>query len=158
MSVPTHRSRSHTANPARDSRPSTGGRRLRPRARKAVLAAHIIASGGWIGADLVLGVLVVTALATPDAALAELGWRALPLLVGPTLDYRVGVPSSGGLDGATASSPPVTPSASSTAPTGATGRAARRLRTAGTNPRRIQAGLGEYEDAYHRHTRTDDHR
>lgn len=69
MSAPLRRSRS----------------RLRPRARKAVLAAHIVSSGAWIGADLVLGVLVVTALTTTDTGLVALCLRTLPLLVGPTL-------------------------------------------------------------------------
>jgi hypothetical protein len=85
VSLPTRRSRSRTAGSTRDSEPSNGGRRLRPRARKAVLAAHIVASGAWIGADLVLGVLVVTALAATDTTLVELCLRVLPLLVGPIL-------------------------------------------------------------------------
>ncbi|MDN5854664.1 MAG: hypothetical protein L0K86_17810 [Actinomycetia bacterium] len=83
--MPIRRTPSCIAGPTRDSRPWTAGRRLRPRARKALLATHIVASGGWIGADLVLGVLVVTALSTTDPALAQLCWRALPLLVGPIL-------------------------------------------------------------------------
>lgn len=99
MSVPARPFRSRTVRPPRDSPASTGCRRLRPRARKAVLAAHIVASGAWIGADLVLGVLVVTALSTSDAALAELCWRVLPLLVGPILTAGFGSLATGVLLG-----------------------------------------------------------
>lgn len=41
--------------------------RLSTRARKVVLLAHIAAAGAWLGIDLVLGILVVAALTSPDA-------------------------------------------------------------------------------------------
>lgn len=41
--------------------------RLSARARKLVLLVHIAAAGAWLGVDLVLGILVVTALTSPDA-------------------------------------------------------------------------------------------
>ena len=40
--------------------------RLSTRARKLVLLVHIAAAGAWLGLDLVLGFLVVTALASAD--------------------------------------------------------------------------------------------
>ncbi|MFE6304873.1 hypothetical protein [Nocardiopsis sp. NPDC057823] len=42
--------------------------RLGPRTRKAVLIVHIAASGAWLGLDLVLGILVATALLGGDGA------------------------------------------------------------------------------------------
>lgn len=41
--------------------------RLSTRARKLVLLVHIASAGAWLGLDLVLGILVVTALASTDA-------------------------------------------------------------------------------------------
>jgi hypothetical protein len=41
--------------------------RLSTRARKLVLLVHIAAAGAWLGLDVVLGILVVTALTSPDA-------------------------------------------------------------------------------------------
>jgi hypothetical protein len=41
--------------------------RLSTRARKLVLLVHIAAAGAWLGLDLVLGILVVTAITSPDA-------------------------------------------------------------------------------------------
>jgi hypothetical protein len=64
--------------------------RIRPRAqvgrgtRRALLVAHIVASGAWIGVDVVLGVLVLTALAA-DPAAAALCLQVLPLLFWPVL-------------------------------------------------------------------------
>lgn len=60
-------------------------RRMRPRTRKAVLVAHILAAGSWLGADVVLGVLVFTTLSTTDPAVAALCRQAMPLLVVPIL-------------------------------------------------------------------------
>jgi hypothetical protein len=59
--------------------------RMRPRTRKAVLVAHIVAAGSWIGLDVMLGVLVFTPLLTSDAAVAALCYQALPLLLWPIL-------------------------------------------------------------------------
>ena len=60
-------------------------RRMRPRTRKAVLVAHILAAGAWVGLDVVLAVLVFTPLVTPDPAVAALCHQALPLLTAPIL-------------------------------------------------------------------------
>jgi len=57
--------------------------RMRPRTRKGVLVAHIVAAGAWIGLDVMLGVLVFTPLLTSDTALAALCYQALPLLFWP---------------------------------------------------------------------------
>jgi hypothetical protein len=59
--------------------------RMRPRTRKGVLVAHIVAAGAWIGLDVMLGVLVFTPLLTSDAALAALCYQAMPLLFWPIL-------------------------------------------------------------------------
>lgn len=64
----------------------------RPRARKQVgrgtrrvlLVAHIVSAGAWIGIDVVLGVLVLTALLA-DPATAALCLQVLPLLFWPVL-------------------------------------------------------------------------
>ena len=40
--------------------------RLSPRTRKLVLLVHIAAAGAWLGLDVVLGILVVTALGSGD--------------------------------------------------------------------------------------------
>ena len=42
--------------------------RLSPRTRKVVLLLHIATAGAWLGMDLVLGILVVTALTTDPVA------------------------------------------------------------------------------------------
>ncbi|GAA1237175.1 hypothetical protein [Pseudonocardia alaniniphila] len=68
----------------------TTATRTRPRAqvgrgtRRALLVAHIVASGAWIGIDVVLGVLVFTALSA-DPAAAALCLQVLPLLFWPVL-------------------------------------------------------------------------
>lgn len=59
-------------------------RRLRPGVRKAVLAAHLISMGAWIGVDLVLAVLIVTGLSAATAT-AAIALQALPLLLAPML-------------------------------------------------------------------------
>jgi hypothetical protein len=59
--------------------------RMRPRTRKGVLVAHIVAAGGWIGLDVMLGVLVFTPLLTSDTAVTALCYQAMPLLFWPIL-------------------------------------------------------------------------
>jgi hypothetical protein len=59
--------------------------RMRPRTRKGVLVAHIVAAGAWIGLDVMLGVLVFAPLLTSDVALAALCYQVLPLLLWPLL-------------------------------------------------------------------------
>jgi hypothetical protein len=59
--------------------------RMRPRTRKGVLAAHIVAAGAWIGLDVMLAVLIFTPLLTPDVAVAALCYQVLPLLLWPIL-------------------------------------------------------------------------
>jgi hypothetical protein len=59
--------------------------RMRPRTRKGVLVAHLVAAGAWIGLDVMLGVLVFTPLLTSDVAVAALCYQVLPLLLWPIL-------------------------------------------------------------------------
>jgi hypothetical protein len=66
----------------RDARP--GGarpRRLSPRTRKSILVVHIAAAGAWIGIDVVMGVVIFTALLADDATRA-LCYQALELFAG----------------------------------------------------------------------------
>lgn len=71
--------------------------RLSTRARKFVLLVHIAAAGAWLGLDLVLGILVVTALTSPDptgaaAAAASIAMFAtLPLVVVGLVTLLTGV-------------------------------------------------------------------
>ena len=53
--------------------------RLGRRARRAVLTVHILGAGAWIGIDVVLGVLVFTALLTSSTATEALCYQALEL-------------------------------------------------------------------------------
>jgi hypothetical protein len=53
--------------------------RLGARTRKGVLVVHIASAGAWIGIDVVLGVLVFTALLTDDDVTRALCYRALEL-------------------------------------------------------------------------------
>ena len=53
--------------------------RLGRRARRAVLTVHILGAGTWIGIDVVLGVLVFTALLTSSTATEALCYQALEL-------------------------------------------------------------------------------
>jgi hypothetical protein len=53
--------------------------RLGRRTRKAVLVAHIASSGAWIGLDVVMAVLVFTAIASGDEQRAALSYQALEL-------------------------------------------------------------------------------
>lgn len=48
-------------------------------ARRAVLTAHIVGVGAWIGIDVVLGVLVCTALLMSSAGTEALSYQALEL-------------------------------------------------------------------------------
>ncbi len=58
--------------------------RLGRRARKAVLLTHIAAAGAWLGIDVVLGVVVGTALVTGDGQQAGVALQSLGLFaVGP---------------------------------------------------------------------------
>ena len=60
--------------------------RLGPRTRKSVLLVHIASAGAWLGVDVVMAVLVFTALATDDDRTKALAFRALELVaVGPLL-------------------------------------------------------------------------
>ncbi|TNC20051.1 hypothetical protein [Amycolatopsis alkalitolerans] len=54
-------------------------RRLRGSTRKAWLVTHIVASGAWIGLDVVMAVLVFTAMFTGDASVAATSYQALRL-------------------------------------------------------------------------------
>jgi hypothetical protein len=53
--------------------------RLGARTRKGVLVVHIVSAGAWIGVDVVMGVLVVTALLAEDSNTKALCYRALEL-------------------------------------------------------------------------------
>jgi hypothetical protein len=55
--------------------------RLRPQLRKSLLVAHIASAGAWLGIDVVMGILVFTALRGDDATRA-LCYRALELFAG----------------------------------------------------------------------------
>ena len=70
-------------------------RRMRPRMRKAVLLVHILTAGAWIGLDVMLGVLVFTAMATPDVATAALCYQVLPLLTWPLVASSLACLASG---------------------------------------------------------------
>ena len=55
--------------------------RLRPRARKSILVVHIASAGAWIGIDVVMAVVIFTALLGDDATRA-LCYQALELFAG----------------------------------------------------------------------------
>jgi hypothetical protein len=55
--------------------------RLTPMARKALLVLHVIAGIGWIGVDIALLVLLITARNSNDAALVISGFNAIGLIV-----------------------------------------------------------------------------
>jgi hypothetical protein len=60
--------------------------RLGGRTRKGVLLVHIASAGVWLGIDVVMGVLVFTALLSDDDRTKALSFRALELVaVGPLL-------------------------------------------------------------------------
>src|SRR5690606_19546064 len=53
----------------------------RPRLRKAMLALHIVSGIGWMGADIVLFILLMTGLTTDDGAVAAACYRAVAVFV-----------------------------------------------------------------------------
>jgi hypothetical protein len=55
--------------------------RLRPQTRKSMLVVHIVSAGAWIGIDVVMGVVIFTAMLTDDATRA-LCYQALELFAG----------------------------------------------------------------------------
>jgi hypothetical protein len=60
--------------------------RLGPGTRKSVLLVHIASAGAWLGVDVVMAVLVFTALGSDDDRTKALAFRALELVaVGPLL-------------------------------------------------------------------------
>jgi hypothetical protein len=60
--------------------------RLGNRTRKSVLVLHIASAGAWLGVDVVMGVLIFTALVRDDPATRALSYRALEVVaVGPLL-------------------------------------------------------------------------
>lgn len=60
--------------------------RLGARTRKSILLVHIASAGTWLGIDLVMAILVVTALRTDDPGTKALAFQALELVaVGPLL-------------------------------------------------------------------------
>jgi uncharacterized membrane protein len=65
--------------PPRPTTRGTGPFRLSARGRKLMLLAHIVSAGAWIGLDVVLGVLVFTAMGTGDSATKAVSLQALEL-------------------------------------------------------------------------------
>jgi hypothetical protein len=60
--------------------------RLGAKTRKSILLVHIASAGAWIGIDVVMAVLVFTALSTDDDRAKALSFQALELVaVGPLL-------------------------------------------------------------------------
>jgi hypothetical protein len=55
--------------------------RLTPAARKALLVLHAICGIGWMGVDIALLVLLITARTTNDAALVVSGFNAIRMIV-----------------------------------------------------------------------------
>jgi len=97
-----------TTTPARSARRGNGsgvahdaardrGWRLSGRLRKTVLVGHIVASGAWLGMDAVLGILVVTAVVTPDAGITAVAAASIalfatwPLVIAGALALATGV-------------------------------------------------------------------
>lgn len=70
-------------------------RRLSAGARRGVLVVHIAAAGTWLGIDVVLAVLVGTALLDTDIATTLVALRALQFLVWPLLVSGVACLASG---------------------------------------------------------------
>jgi hypothetical protein len=71
---------------SRAAAPATVRWRLGNRTRKSVLVLHIVSAGAWLGVDVIMGVLIVTALLGDDPATKALSYRALELVaVGPLL-------------------------------------------------------------------------
>ena len=71
--------------------------RLDRRVRKAVLVAHLLAVGAWIGIDVIVAVLVTTAWVSDDPGTAGLAYRALsefavmPMLVSALASLVTGI-------------------------------------------------------------------
>ncbi|HVL04351.1 MAG TPA: hypothetical protein VM388_00035 [Acidimicrobiales bacterium] len=66
------------------------------RARRGVLTVHILGAGAWIGIDVVLGVLVLTAVLTESTATEALCYRVLELFaVWPLLTAGLATLASG---------------------------------------------------------------
>jgi hypothetical protein len=59
----------------------TASWRLTPAARKALLVLHAICGIGWMGVDIALLVLLITARTTDDAALVVSGFNAIRMIV-----------------------------------------------------------------------------
>jgi hypothetical protein len=60
--------------------------RLGARVRRSVLVVHLASAGAWLGIDVVMAVLVFTALGSDDDRTKALSFRALELVaVGPLL-------------------------------------------------------------------------
>jgi hypothetical protein len=55
--------------------------RLGARARKSVLLLHIASAGAWLGVDVVMAVLIFTALGSDDRGTKALAFQALELFV-----------------------------------------------------------------------------
>jgi hypothetical protein len=74
--------------------------RLGARTRKSVLLVHIASAGAWLGIDVVMAVLVFTALLTDDNRIKALCFQALELVaVWPLLTTGVVCLITGGLLG-----------------------------------------------------------
>ena len=74
--------------------------RLGARTRKSILLVHIASAGTWIGIDVVMAVLVFTALGTDDDHTKALSLQALELVaVGPLLATGLVCPLTGVLLG-----------------------------------------------------------
>lgn len=71
-------------------------RRLGPKLRKTVLAVHIAAAGIWLGLDIALGALVLTALRTGDDTIRAACLQAVEVVaVGPMIAAGVLTLASG---------------------------------------------------------------
>jgi hypothetical protein len=71
-------------------------RRLSGRARKALLAVHLLSGAAWFGIDLALGILVVTALVTDDPRTAGMAVQAVELFaIWPMFGASLGCLASG---------------------------------------------------------------
>lgn len=90
---PTSAAQAMSAGRAAATRPSRLGRRT----RKTVLLAHIASAGAWLGIDVVMGVLVFTAVLTGSDRTKALAYQALemfaiwPLLTAGLLCLATGV-------------------------------------------------------------------
>src|SRR5829696_7349601 len=60
--------------------PPTVRWRLGTRTRRSVLVLHIASAGAWLGVDVAMAVLIVTALVADDPATKALSYRALELV------------------------------------------------------------------------------